>query len=96
MFGQGSGDVNGYNYSVDNIYGTGTWAQPTASGQCTGGTLSSSWAAHANSVPAQDCYLNVMQGLPDGTRPVLSFDANACYGGGDTTIPSVPKNLRIW
>jgi hypothetical protein len=60
---------------------SGTYAgyQGTSSSQCTGGTLTSAWAAHASAVPAQVCYLNVMNGLPDGSGSVLSFDANACY-----------------
>jgi hypothetical protein len=58
--------------------GTYAGAQATASGQCAGGSWDSAWAAHANSTPAQDCYLNVMGGPPDGTGPVLSFDASAC------------------
>jgi hypothetical protein len=65
--------------------GTYAGAQATASGQCPGGALSSAWAAHANSIPAQDCYLNVMGGRPDGTGSVLTFDANQCYGTTGTT-----------
>jgi hypothetical protein len=74
--------------------GTYAGAQATASGQCTGGTLISAWANHANSIPAQDCYLNVMGGPPDGTGNVLAFDATTCYpnefsSGSDTTPPTV-------
>jgi len=75
--------------------GTYAGGQATAAGQCTGGTVTSAWAAHANSIPALDCYLNVMKGPPDGTGSALSFDAAACYASGNTTPPSVPKNLRI-
>ena len=59
--------------------GTYAGAQATASSQCSGGSWSSAWGAHATSIPAHDCYLNVMQGPPDGTGSVLSFDASACY-----------------
>jgi hypothetical protein len=54
----------------------GTYAgyQATSSSQCTGGTLASAWASHVTSNPAQDYYLNVMLGPPDGTGSVLSFD----------------------
>jgi hypothetical protein len=60
---------------------TGTYAgwQGTSAGQCTGGTLASQYAGHAYSIPAQDCYLNVMHGPLDGTGGVLSFDAGLCY-----------------
>lgn len=55
-------------------------AQATKSAQCKGGSWRSVWAGHANSIPAQDCYLNVMHGPPDGTGNLLSFDADLCYG----------------
>jgi hypothetical protein len=74
--------------------GTYAGAQATASGQCTGGTWSSAWAGHANSIPAQDCYLNVMQGPPDGTGNVLNFDASLCYGS-TRTGPAPPTGLRV-
>jgi hypothetical protein len=41
-----------------------------------GGTL----GGHANTIPAQDCFSNVMFGPTDGSGGVLSFDANKCYG----------------
>jgi hypothetical protein len=71
---------------------TGTYAgsQATSAGQCTGGTLSSAWASHVTSIPAQDCYLNVMGGPPDGSGSVLNFDANVCYASaGSPTGVSV-------
>jgi hypothetical protein len=34
---------------------------------------------HANTNPAQDCYLNVMGGPADGTGSPLSFNAATCY-----------------
>lgn len=50
-----------------------------SSGQCTGGTFTaSSWAGHANLNPAQNCYLNVMNGPVDGSGPVLTFNPTAC------------------
>jgi hypothetical protein len=60
--------------------GTYAGAQATAPSQCTAGTWSSAWGAHATSIPAHDCYLNVMNGPPDGTGSVLKFDASQCYG----------------
>ncbi len=72
--------------------------QATSSGQCTGGSLSSAWAAHATSIPAQDCYLNVMHGPPDGTGSLLNFDASQCYTSsgtapGNPTPPPPPTAL---
>ena len=55
-------------------------AQATSSSQCMGGALTGAWASHATSIPAHDCYLDIMNGPPDGTGNVLSFDANLCYG----------------
>lgn len=77
---------------------TGTYAgsQATSSGQCTGGTLSTAWASHATSIPAQDCFLNVMHGPPDGTGGALGFDASKCYSSSGTaggTVPGSPTGL---
>lgn len=72
----------------------------TASGQCNGGTFSANVnGGHANSIPAQDCYLNVMHGPLDGSGGGLSFNASQCYGssgtsgGGGGTSPGVPTGL---
>lgn len=76
--------------------GTFSGSQATSSTHCSGGTLANSWAAHATSTPAQDCYLNTMHGPPDGTGGVLKFDASQCYGsssGGGGTGPSSPTGL---
>ena len=80
---------------------TGTYAgyQATAASLCAGGTLSSAWASHATSIPAQDCYLNTMGGPPDGSGNVLSFDANTCYAatGTGTNTPAVsPTSFSPW
>jgi hypothetical protein len=51
-------------------------------------------AGHANTNPAEDCFLNVMNGPSNGTGPVLSFNASACYGGGKIiTQVAPPTNL---
>jgi hypothetical protein len=71
-------------------------AQATSSSQCGGGTLTPAWASHATSIPAQDCYLSVMNGPPDGSGSVLSFDASKCYGssgGTSGTQPGSPTGL---
>jgi hypothetical protein len=44
----------------------------------TGGNISNT-GGHANTIPAQDCYLNVMGGPADGSGSVLAFNAAACY-----------------
>lgn len=77
--------------------GTYAGSQATSSSQCAGGTLNSAWAGHANSIPAQDCYLNVMGGPPDGTGSVLSFDANTCYNGsgGATLFPPTGLSATV-
>lgn len=49
----------------------------------------------ANSIPAQDCYLNVMGGLANGTGPLLSFNAAKCYGQTTSTGPQPPTNLAV-
>ncbi len=41
---------------------------------------------HVFTIPAQDCYSNVMRGPADGSGPVLSFNADACY-----SVPNGPK-----
>ena len=56
----------------------------------------SAWASHVTSIPAQDCYLNTMDGPPDGTGGALKFDASQCYGsssGGGGTGPASPTGL---
>jgi hypothetical protein len=70
--------------------GSGTYSgiEATASSQCAGGTFTASaWGGHANVNPAQDCYLNVMNGPPDGSGGVLTFDASQCYSQQGTVQP---------
>lgn len=45
---------------------------------------------HAYTIPAQDCYLNVMGGLLNGTGVVLSFNANRCYLSSSAARPMLP------
>jgi hypothetical protein len=74
--------------------GTYAGTQAISSGQCTGGSLSTAWASHIASIPAQDCFLNVMGGKPDGTGSVLNFDASQCYASsGNGTGPAPPTAL---
>jgi len=53
-------------------------------------------AGHANTIPAEDCYLNVMKGPTNGTGGVLTFNAASCYGSdnGSSAHPSAPTNLK--
>ncbi len=67
----------------------------TSSSQCAGTSLTTGWAGHVNAIPAMNCYLNVMNGPPDGTGAVLTFDADTCYGGsGVAGAPPAPTGLQ--
>lgn len=80
--------------NVGTCSGTYNGAQATSSSQCSGGGLSTAWASHVTSIPAQDCYLSVMGGPPDGSGGLLSFDANTCYNGSaGTNPPAAPTGL---
>jgi hypothetical protein len=59
--------------------GTYQNSEATSTSQCGTGSLTTAWTSHVTSIPAQDCYLNTMGGPPDGSGPVLNFDANSCY-----------------
>jgi hypothetical protein len=66
-------------------------AWPPIGPDVTGGNIANV-AGHAYTIPAQDCYLNVMGGPADGTGSVLSFNANNCYAA--VTLPAAPTNLK--
>ena len=53
---------------------------PTTGPDISGGNISGV-SGHANTIPAQDCFLSTMSGPSDGTGNVLSFNANVCYYG---------------
>ena len=57
----------------------------TSGTQCTGTTLITAWAGQVNAIPAMDCYLNTLNGPPDGSGGILPFDAANCY----TSTPAV-------
>lgn len=46
---------------------------------------------HAYTIPAEDCYTNVMKGPAAGTGGALSFNASACYQ--QQSAPDPPTNL---
>jgi hypothetical protein len=52
---------------------------------------------HANTNPAEDCYLNVMGGAASGTGSVLGFNAASCYPlsgvGSGGIAPAPPTGL---
>lgn len=50
-------------------------------------------AGHANTIPAQDCFLNVMRGKSDGTGPLLSFNSSSCYT--PAVAPNPPSSLTL-
>jgi hypothetical protein len=60
----------------------------------TGGNIANV-GGHAYTVPAQDCFINVMHGPADGNGSVLSFNADTCYTVTSSGAPSAPTNLRI-
>lgn len=47
--------------------------------QCPGGSLAT-MGGHIDAIPAMVCYLDRMGGHPNGTGPMLRFNAATCYG----------------
>ncbi len=67
-------------------------SEAISSAECSGGSFSPVAGGMVNSIPAMDCYFNIMGGVPNGTGNALSFDPSLCYasgGGGDTQPPTV-------
>ena len=86
----------GYCGGVLNQPGEYSHVPATNSSQCAGQGLTSAWSGHVNAIPAMACYLNVLDGPPDGTGSILAFDASKCYAGGSSTssqAPPPPTNL---
>ena len=68
----------------------------TSSGQCTGTSLTTpAWGGHVNAIPAENCYLNVMGGPPDGTGSVLAFDRQTCYGSSSGSVTLTPSSQNF-
>jgi hypothetical protein len=59
----------------------------------TGGNISG-LGGHAYTIPAQDCYMNVMGGPATGVGTVLTFSESACYSTSSATSPQPPTGLR--
>jgi hypothetical protein len=68
-------------------------AWPSIGPDVTGGNIPNV-GGHAYTIPAQDCYLNVMGGLANGTGPVLNFNANTCYPSSSASLPAPPTGLQ--
>jgi len=50
---------------------------------------------HAYTIPAADCYTNVMGGSSNGTASgALSFNASTCYASNSVQLPAPPTNLK--
>lgn len=62
----------------------GSKAWPPIGPDVTGGNISG-LGGFANTIPAQDCYTNVMGGSADGTGSVLSFNPASCYSGASSS-----------
>ena len=75
--------------------GTYAGSLATKSSQCTGGSLVTDANGEANSIPAFDCFLNVMGGKPDGSGSALSFDPTACYPANSTSPPPAPAGAMF-
>jgi len=69
--------------------GTYKFALALNSAQCAGGSFQASAdGGYGNSNPAMRCYLNQMNGPPDGTGSMLTFNPASCYAT-DSAGPSV-------
>lgn len=72
-------------------------AWPLIGPDVSGGNIAGT-GGHANTNPAEDCFLNVMGAATNGTGGPYSFDANTCYGSGSgstssTQPPAPPESL---
>jgi|HubBroStandDraft_2_1064218.scaffolds.fasta_scaffold00118_7 hypothetical protein len=86
-------DVSGGNVGVCtgtlNTPGRFAGVPATSNAQCTGTSLNTNaLGGLVNAIPAMNCYLKVMGGLPDGTGSALAFNADTCYG--DPLPPPAP------
>lgn len=68
---------------------------PAIGPDVTGGDIANV-GGHAYSIPAKDCYINVMLGNANGTGGPYSFNADTCYppnGAAPQTVPSPSPGL---
>jgi hypothetical protein len=66
-------------YSTRPAWWTSTTKPWPPIGPDVGGGNISGVAGHAYTIPAEDCYLNTMNGATDGTAGPYKFNANTCY-----------------
>jgi len=89
--GQAALPASLYYSSKPNWWPSGK-AWPAIGPDVTGGNVSG-LGGHANTNPAQDCYVNTMGGVASGIGSVISFSASACYGLASPP-PAPPTNLK--
>jgi hypothetical protein len=68
-------------------------AWPPVGPDVTGGNIANV-AGHANTIPAQDCYTQLMLGPLNGVGSALLFNAATCYASGSVQLPAPPTNLN--
>lgn len=67
-------------------------AWPPIGPDVTGGNIPN-LGGHAYTIPAADCYTNLMAGLSNGTGSVLSFNADNCYPPQSTSSATPPTAI---
>lgn len=68
-------------------------AWPPIGPDVTGGNIPNV-GGHAYTIPAEDCYLNVMGGAASGTGAVLNFNASTCYATSSGRLPAPPTGQQ--
>lgn len=71
-----------------------TKAWPPIGPDVSGGNLANT-GGYANTIPASDCYTNVMGGTANGTGPVLSFNASTCYSGSTGATGTAIRGIVV-
>lgn len=88
--GQSAMPASFYYTIKPNWFGSVAW--PPIGPEVTGGNLAS-LGGHANMNPAMSCFINTMGAPADGSGPVLSFNADTCYGSNPAPAP--PTGLTV-
>jgi hypothetical protein len=66
---------------------------PAIGPDVTGGNITG-MAGHAYTIPAADCYLNLLGGAVNGSGGPLNFNASTCYPSVVAVGPPPPSNLQ--